>query len=199
MPSEPISAEDRVRNEVRDNGAPASFVISRRAAIRVAEEHAAAAVASVTRQRDDARLLYDTIFAYSVEYRSRTEDSIKLAHSLQTQLDEARAGISLLTHQRDEAKRQLATCCAHLDEVHGRLCAAQGPHRKTDERLDVEHRFFDTVPNRGGKTMQNEPMIDEIKRLKAEIDEARATVRSLIAERDAALAEVARLKEVGRG
>ncbi len=101
MPSEPISAEDRVRNEVRDNGAPASFMISRKAAIRVAEEHAAAAVASVTRQRDDVRLCYETILAYSVEYRSRTEDSLKLADSLQTQLDEANAVITLLRQEAD--------------------------------------------------------------------------------------------------
>ncbi len=56
MPSEPISAEDRVRNEVRDNGAPASSMISRRAAIRIAEEHAAAAVERATKQRDEVRV-----------------------------------------------------------------------------------------------------------------------------------------------
>jgi len=94
MPSEPISAEDRVRNEVRDNGAPASSMISRKAATRIAEEHAAAAVDFVARQRDYAIEARD--LAYIAE-----EALIALVNNQRSQIIQAYDEIARLKEAND--------------------------------------------------------------------------------------------------
>ncbi len=158
------------------------------------DTNSAKSIARLQEHLDDARMRYsqaaDSIGRYQQHY-----EEICAALSGGCRFYEIVSRIEQLKRELEAAKGQLDSCRADNVDVQDRLCAEQAAHRKTDERPDGEPRFFDTVPNRGGKTMQEEPMINEIKHLKAKIDEARATVRSLIAERDAALAEVARLKE----
>ncbi len=114
MPSEPISAEDRVRNEIRDSGAPASSLMSPEDAVRIAEEHAAAAVDYATRVVHGPELRGPSVVRISRAISSLETIGATVGvvmyfdYWLQALVLDMRAHIGGIVRERDEALAEVA-------------------------------------------------------------------------------------------